>query len=275
MEEAREDDRMLMEDPIGGRQSTPSLGAQPVQLDGSGGTPIPTREEAVAPPNTTSGAAVDLLPIFAPRVLVGHVAARADALIQEADRLFEEMSRASQDLSWGTSQVVGVVVLGASNAQAAAQSILRDARREAAAILERARHQAKDALSAAYYQADNFLGGTLIPEASGLLVCESAMALCEREVEVDRLSIPEREHALEKEANLTSQETAVALWEAEAARELGSSWRPASSDLRDLMPEFPNGSRRSATAPPSSLLMSARRCMRSTSSARFSVRPLH
>jgi hypothetical protein len=35
---------------------------------------------------------VALLPSSVPEELVAHVAARADALIQEADRLFEEMS---------------------------------------------------------------------------------------------------------------------------------------------------------------------------------------
>jgi hypothetical protein len=139
------------------------------------------------------------------------------------------------------------MVLGASDAQATSQSILSDAQIEAVAILECARHQAENALSAAYRQADDFLGGTSILEASGLLVRKSAMALSELEVEADRPSIQERERALaKKEADLASQETAVVLREAEAARELerlqsmearspslGSSWRPARSNLRD------------------------------------------
>jgi cell division septum initiation protein DivIVA len=120
---------------------------------------------------------VALLPGVAPDGLVGRVVARAKVLIQEADHLFEEMSRASEDLSRGTGQVAGAVVQTASDAQTAIQGILRDAHREVADIMERTHHQAEDVLSAAHHEADNFLRGASLPEVSSLLVHESVVAL--------------------------------------------------------------------------------------------------
>jgi hypothetical protein len=92
MEEVREDERVLAEDPVGGQLSTPSSDAQQVPPDGFGGTPAPAREEGAVLPDTAFGAAMALLPAFAPRGRVGRVVARADALLQVADRLIEEMS---------------------------------------------------------------------------------------------------------------------------------------------------------------------------------------
>jgi cell division septum initiation protein DivIVA len=117
--------------------------------------------------------------------------------------------------------VARAAVQSASDAQAVVQGILSDARREAAAIVERARRQAEDVLSAAHREANDFLRGASLPEASSLLVRESAVAFSERVVEDDRLNVQECERALaKKEAELASWETDATLWEAEAAREL-------------------------------------------------------
>jgi hypothetical protein len=69
-------------------------------------------------------------------------------------------------------------------------------------------------LSAAHRQANDSLGVASIPEAYGLLLRESAVALSERELEADRLKVQERERAL------AQWETAVMLREGEATREL-------------------------------------------------------
>ncbi|KAK1665012.1 hypothetical protein QYE76_053171 [Lolium multiflorum] len=159
---------------------------------------------------TAPGAIAALRPGAAPEDLIGRVAAPAEALIQEADHLFEEMSRASKNLCRGRGQVVGVVVQSASDAQATVQGILSDAHREAATIVERACRQAEDILSAAHHEADDFLRGALLPEVISLLVHESAVDLPERVVEEDRLSVQEREHILaKKEAEFASRETVV------------------------------------------------------------------
>jgi hypothetical protein len=57
------------------------------------------------------------------------------------------------------------------------------------AILERVHHQAEDALSATHHHEDDSLGVTSIPEASGLLLRESAVAFSECELEADRLKV--------------------------------------------------------------------------------------
>ncbi|KAK1677822.1 hypothetical protein QYE76_038670 [Lolium multiflorum] len=92
LEEACKEERVLGEDPSRGLQLVPSSGARQAPPDGSRRAPTPVGEKRAAPPGAAPGAIVALLPGAAPGDLVGQIAARVDALIQEADRLFEEMS---------------------------------------------------------------------------------------------------------------------------------------------------------------------------------------
>jgi cell division septum initiation protein DivIVA len=189
-------------------------------LDSFRSTPSPAGGGRAAPSGSAAETIVALLPGVALEGLVGRVVAHAKALLQDVDHLYEDMPRASEDLSRGTGQVAGAVVQNASEAQAA-QGILSNARREATAIVERAHRQAEDVLSAAHHEADYFLQGALLPEVSRLLVRESAVALSERMVEEERLHVQEREGNLaKKEAELSSREMVVTLREAGAAREL-------------------------------------------------------